>query len=191
MVERDVTSFEPQRWNRSDRAGCDGNIYRVGQRPTEEPLSDRTFAPSQWLELPRQSAGRADCLHLPAQATLARLAAEALTCFASCHFLICRTHVKKGRKWTAKRYWLIDKGEGWRFSDGELKLLRHAETPIHRHIKVKGTASPYDGNWTYWSKPEIHHLDGNHRNTKMENLAAIASLSRPDTRWEWQSYNSA
>jgi RNA-directed DNA polymerase len=117
-------------------------------------------------------------------------------------------HPKKGKRWIANRYWLIDKGEGWRFSDGVLKLLRHAETPIHRHIKVKGTTSPYDGNWTYWSKRrgtypgistrvstaikrqkgkcaecelhfhmddaiEIHHTDGNHRNTKMENLTAI------------------
>ena len=80
--------------------------------------------------------------------------------------------------------------------------------PIKRHVKVKGTASPYNGDWTYWSKRrgsypgistrvstaikrqkgkcaecglhfhmddaiEIHHLDGNHRNTKMENLTAI------------------
>jgi RNA-directed DNA polymerase len=117
-------------------------------------------------------------------------------------------HPKKGKRWIANRYWLVDKGEGWRFSDGVLKLLRHAETPIHRHIKVKGTASPYDGNWMYWSKRrgtypgistrvstaikrqkgkcaecglhfhmddaiEIHHTDGNHRNTKMENLTAI------------------
>ncbi|WNZ27636.1 group II intron reverse transcriptase/maturase [Leptolyngbya sp. NK1-12] len=117
-------------------------------------------------------------------------------------------HPKKGKRWIANRYWLIDKGEGWRFSDGKHKLLRHIETPIRDHIKVKGKATPYDGNWTYWSQRrgtypgvsttvstaikrqkgkcaecglhfhmddviEIHHLDGNHRNTKMENLTAI------------------
>ncbi|PIG91259.1 hypothetical protein CSQ79_22710 [Gloeocapsopsis sp. IPPAS B-1203] len=104
-------------------------------------------------------------------------------------------------------YWLVE-SEGWKFSDGDLKLLRHAETSIHRHTKVKGTTSPYDGKWTYWSKRrgtypgistrvstaikrqkgksaecglhfhmddaiEIHHINGNHRNIKMENLTAI------------------
>lgn len=117
-------------------------------------------------------------------------------------------HPKKGKRWIANRYWLVGRGQGWTFSDGNIKLFRHAKTPIHRHVKVKGTASPYDGNWTYWSKRrgaypgistkvstaikrqkgkctecrlhfhlddavEIHHLDGNHRNNKMENLAAI------------------
>lgn len=117
-------------------------------------------------------------------------------------------HPKKGKRWIAKRYWRVGKGEGWVFADGAIKLLRHSDTPIQRHIKIKGTASPYDGNWTYWSKRrgsypgistqvstaikrqkgkcaecglhfhtddtiEIHHTDGNHRNTKMENLTAI------------------
>ena len=117
-------------------------------------------------------------------------------------------HPKKGKRWIANRYWLVGRGQGWTFSDGNIKLFRHAKTPIHRHVKVKGTASPYDGNWTYWSKRrgtypgistkvstaikrqkgkctecglhfhlddavEIHHLNGNHRNNKMENLAAI------------------
>ncbi|MFM6399078.1 MAG: HNH endonuclease, partial [Planktothrix sp.] len=27
----------------------------------------------------------------------------------------------------------------------------HAETPITRHVTVRPEASPYDGNWTYWS----------------------------------------
>ncbi len=61
-------------------------------------------------------------------------------------------HPKKGKRWIANRYWLIDKGEGWQFSDGEMRLLRYAKTPIRRHIKVRGTASPYDGNWIYWSQ---------------------------------------
>jgi len=41
----------------------------------------------------------------------------------------------------------------WMFQakDG-LRLLKHAETPIVRHIKVKGEKSPFDGDWAYWSK---------------------------------------
>jgi RNA-directed DNA polymerase len=30
-------------------------------------------------------------------------------------------------------------------------LLSHADTPIVRHVKVKGESSPYDGNLVYWS----------------------------------------
>ena len=41
----------------------------------------------------------------------------------------------------------------WRFTtpDG-FDLLLHAATPITRHLKVKGTASPFDGNLTYWAR---------------------------------------
>mgnify|MGYP006423079813 FL=1 len=33
-----------------------------------------------------------------------------------------------------------------------LRLIRHAETPIVRYVKVKGDKSPFDGDWVYWSK---------------------------------------
>ncbi|WP_333103601.1 MULTISPECIES: group II intron reverse transcriptase/maturase [unclassified Microcoleus] len=51
------------------------------------------------------------------------------------------------------KYWRTVDSRNWCFSteDG-LELLTHANTPIVRHIKVKGVASPFDGNWTYWSK---------------------------------------
>ena len=51
------------------------------------------------------------------------------------------------------KYWRTVGDKNWCFSteDG-LELLTHASTPIVRHTKVKGDASPYDGNWTYWSK---------------------------------------
>ncbi len=32
-----------------------------------------------------------------------------------------------------------------------MKLYYHSETRILRHIKVKGSTSPYDGNLIYWS----------------------------------------
>ena len=35
---------------------------------------------------------------------------------------------------------------------GLLKLRRHNQTAIQRHNKVRGTASPYDGNLVYWSQ---------------------------------------
>lgn len=30
-------------------------------------------------------------------------------------------------------------------------LLRHGDTPIKRYIKVRGTKSPFDGDWMYWA----------------------------------------
>ena len=59
------------------------------------------------------------------------------------------------------KYWRTVGNRNWCFSteDG-MELKRHSDMPIVRHTKVKGAASPYDGNWTYWSKrrgeyPEI------------------------------------
>ena len=51
------------------------------------------------------------------------------------------------------KYWRTVGNQNWYFSteDG-LKLRTHSETPISRHIKVKGEASPYNGDWSYWSK---------------------------------------
>ncbi len=117
-------------------------------------------------------------------------------------------HPKKTQTWIARKYWLIDKGKGWTFGtkDG-LTLAKHSNIAINRHTKIKGEASPFDGNWTYWSTRrgeypgtptrvaealkwqkgkcfecglhfapddliEIHHLDGNHKNNRRENLGA-------------------
>jgi len=51
------------------------------------------------------------------------------------------------------KYWRTVGNRNWCFSteDG-LELLTHASTPIVRHIKVKGEASPFNGDWIYWSK---------------------------------------
>jgi RNA-directed DNA polymerase len=31
-------------------------------------------------------------------------------------------------------------------------LPKHSNTKITRHTKLRGESSPFDGNWTYWSK---------------------------------------
>ena len=51
-----------------------------------------------------------------------------------------------------KNYFRKNDSKAWNFEtkDG-YKLLTHAETPITRHVTVRPEASPYDGNWTYWS----------------------------------------
>lgn len=67
-----------------------------------------------------------------------------------------RRHPKKKKKWVAKKYWHQLGGNNWVFATKKedsipLRLLDHANTPIVRHVKVKGESSPYDGNLVYWS----------------------------------------
>ncbi len=65
---------------------------------------------------------------------------------------VSRRHPDKPATWVKKKYFSkVKKTRNWEFNDGEYILNLHSDVPIVRHIKVKGTASPYDGNWTYWS----------------------------------------
>jgi RNA-directed DNA polymerase len=65
-------------------------------------------------------------------------------------------HRNKGRKWIASRYFHRIDNNNWVFSTprkgkNPLRLHSHSETKIQRHFKIKGDASPYDGNLVYWS----------------------------------------
>ena len=61
-------------------------------------------------------------------------------------------HPRKAWHWITHRYWGIDQGKGWVFAaPNGLTLNQHGNVPIARHAKVKGNASPYDGNWSYWA----------------------------------------
>ncbi|NJL52450.1 MAG: group II intron reverse transcriptase/maturase, partial [Hydrococcus sp. SU_1_0] len=65
-----------------------------------------------------------------------------------------RRHPMKNKTWVAKKYWHTHKSKNWVFSTREedgFKLSSHSETPIIRHVKVKGEKSPYDGDWVYWT----------------------------------------
>jgi RNA-directed DNA polymerase len=66
-----------------------------------------------------------------------------------------KRHQNKGRKWVKDKYFHIVGGKNWTFAfrngDTALMLRKHGDTEIKRHVKVKGKASPYDGNWVYWS----------------------------------------
>ncbi len=76
-------------------------------------------------------------------------------------------HPLKSQYWISNKYWLIDKGGGWRFaareSDSIKKLAKHSDTPIERHIKVQNNRSPYDGDWIYWSSRMGKHPEVNKR----------------------------
>jgi RNA-directed DNA polymerase len=67
-------------------------------------------------------------------------------------------HPKKGRQWIAHRYWAATKGRNWVFGTPNGPALNlHAQVAIIRHVKVRGDASPYDGNWTYWAARRGQH----------------------------------
>jgi RNA-directed DNA polymerase len=84
--------------------------------------------------------------------------------FAPCDHLLLsmlwqkmtKKHPKKGAKWVKRKYWRTIEGNTWTFATPEgpeQQVLRwHAAIPIQRHIKVKGNASPFDGNLLYWAK---------------------------------------
>ncbi len=65
-----------------------------------------------------------------------------------------RRHPKKSKSWTIDKYWLSVGTDNWVFGcekKGEkFHLPKHSSTKITRHTKVKGNASPYDGNSIYW-----------------------------------------
>ncbi|MFN6488086.1 MULTISPECIES: group II intron reverse transcriptase [unclassified Nostoc] len=51
------------------------------------------------------------------------------------------------------KYWRTVGDKNWCFStEDKLELAQHQATPIIRHVKVKSEASPYNGDWIYWSK---------------------------------------
>ena len=51
------------------------------------------------------------------------------------------------------KYWRTVGDRNWCFStENGLELINHTATPILRHVKVKSEASPYNGDWIYWSK---------------------------------------
>lgn len=92
-----------------------------------------------------------------AKATFAKL--DHLT-YAKLWRWATRHHRNKSNRWVAMKYWRLETGK-WDFAtrDG-VRLYNHAETPIRRHVKVKGAKSPYDGDWVYWasrlgSHPEL------------------------------------
>jgi RNA-directed DNA polymerase len=81
--------------------------------------------------------------------------------FASCDYKLMgtltrwagRRHSRKSARWVVNKYWRRGQTGRLEFStpDG-LSLAHHADRPIRRHVKVRGTASPYDGNLVYWAQ---------------------------------------
>jgi RNA-directed DNA polymerase len=68
-----------------------------------------------------------------------------------------RRHHNKPCHWVAKKYWGLGNPK-WQFATATgKKLWPHVRTKIVRHIKVAGTRSPFDGNWTYWASRQSYY----------------------------------
>ncbi|WP_293125730.1 group II intron reverse transcriptase/maturase [Okeania sp. SIO1I7] len=68
-----------------------------------------------------------------------------------------RSRMKKTAGWIADRYWLTIGKTKWNFAykskEGIIKLPHYRETQASKtYVKVKGDASPYNGDDNYWSK---------------------------------------
>ncbi len=66
-----------------------------------------------------------------------------------------RRHPNKGKYWISKKYFNSIGNRNWVFSTRDdkasFKLLEYGSIKTRKYIKVKGEASPFDGNLTYWS----------------------------------------
>jgi RNA-directed DNA polymerase len=85
-----------------------------------------------------------------------------------------RRHPKKPRRWVADKYFQPRNGRTWTFvgtrvdkkgKPYEVTLTRAGDTPIKRHVKVKGAANPYDPQWEVYFEERMgvkmtHQLRG-------------------------------
>jgi RNA-directed DNA polymerase len=63
---------------------------------------------------------------------------------------VSHCHPKKRNGWRIKRYWHNQEGRS-NFGNSEIGwLAKYRDMPIRRHIKVRGSKSPYDSDWVYW-----------------------------------------
>ena len=75
-----------------------------------------------------------------------------------------RRHTNKSRQWIRDKYFIKVGSRDWifgfRYKDGEkdaiFALMRLADIPIRRHVKVRCEANPYDSTWdAYFSKRRL------------------------------------
>ena len=79
----------------------------------------------------------------------------------------CRRHPSKSRTWIKNRYFLRVGTRNWVFGakvkgeDGKVrlvKLVQASDTPIRRHIKIKGEANPFDPDWELYFEKRLSLL---------------------------------
>ena len=99
-----------------------------------------------------------------------------------------RRHPNKSKHWIASNYWSVDKGT-WEFRDKDYRLMKHASVKIVRHSKVIGTASPQDGNLTYWStrlgkSPELNNRVASLLKRQKGKCTECGLTFREEDKWE-------
>jgi RNA-directed DNA polymerase len=84
-----------------------------------------------------------------------------------------RRHPNKNKTWIVNKYWKTIGNDHWVFGEREgitrtakgteetsapvSSLIKHSQTAIKRHVKVKGESSPYNGDTIYWAKRKGSH----------------------------------
>ncbi len=72
-----------------------------------------------------------------------------------------RRHPKKNKNWVSQKYWTKIGNDRWVFCDNykgnNWELTRHHKIAIKYHIKIKGEASPFNGNTLYWGERMSNH----------------------------------
>jgi RNA-directed DNA polymerase len=80
-----------------------------------------------------------------------------------------RRHPTKSKGWVAQKYFRTRHGRHWIFFGQQaghaLELLRAGDVPIQRHVKIRGTANPYDPQWEVYVEERLrvkmaHDLKG-------------------------------
>jgi RNA-directed DNA polymerase len=100
-----------------------------------------------------------------------------------------RRHPNKTGKWVKAKYFKPIDNKQWLLNANGTKLLLHSSTEIVRHNKVKGNASPYDGDIIYWSKRRGKHPETSARAAKLiqkqKGKCAYCGLHfRPEDKYE-------
>jgi RNA-directed DNA polymerase len=78
-----------------------------------------------------------------------------------------RRHPNKNAYYAMNKYFKSEQNRNWVFRDKNSKLIRHSDTPIIRHIKVKDRKSPYDGDMAYWASRIGRHPELSTRVAKL------------------------
>ncbi|MDZ8264303.1 group II intron maturase-specific domain-containing protein [Nostoc sp. ChiQUE01b] len=74
-------------------------------------------------------------------------------------------HPNKSSRWSCQKYWQTVGSDNWVFKphNQKIRLFKHRETRIVRHIQVQGSRSPFDGDWVYWSSRMGKHPEASKR----------------------------
>ncbi|MDJ0746842.1 MAG: group II intron reverse transcriptase/maturase [Xenococcaceae cyanobacterium MO_167.B27] len=92
-----------------------------------------------------------------------------------------RRHPNKGKNWVSDKYWKTVGNDNWVFATqykgNDHKLIKHTQTAIIRHVKVKGSSSPFDGDTLYWGKRMSKHPELKTQVTKL--------LNKQDGKCNW------